>query len=105
MTNQRVAILDGSSSLYPSPNSVKPPSESNSNSMPGLQPIPQFREIVTEVVKTALAAGDVQPGKIARVDMGVVCECTAVRRLAKAMHARVAEVLIAAANSKTPRPS
>ncbi|KAF9453911.1 MED14-domain-containing protein [Macrolepiota fuliginosa MF-IS2] len=101
MTNQRIAILDGSCSLHPAPDSTK--SSSSDLSAVGLKPIPQFREIVTEVVKTALAADEIRPCKIARLDMGVVCECTAVRRLAKAIHARVAEVLATpTAVSKVP---
>jgi len=59
-----------------------------------LQPIPYFREIVAEVVKDGLMAGDVRPGKIARVDTGVVCECTTVHKLARAIHVRVVEALM-----------
>ncbi|KAF5351922.1 hypothetical protein D9756_007453 [Leucocoprinus leucothites] len=102
MTNQRIAILDGSHSLYPSSpsslssttSSTKPSTSTTSGgSSHGLQPIPQFRDIIAEVVKSGLAAGDIRPGKIARIDSGVVCEYTAVRKLARAIHTRVAEIL------------
>lgn len=98
MKGQRVAILDGSCSLYPSPDSAKSPPESNTDSQDSLQHIPQFSSIITEVVKAALVAGDIRPGKIARVDKGVVCECSAVRRLARAIHTRVAEALAVSDN-------
>ncbi|KXN90150.1 Mediator of RNA polymerase II transcription subunit 14 [Leucoagaricus sp. SymC.cos] len=100
MTKQRIAILDGSCSLYAfssHPDPAKPTSLEDSNQ--GLQPIPQFREIVAEVVAAALAAGDVRPYKTARLDMGVVCECSAVRQLARAIHTRVAEALVSAATA------
>lgn len=122
MTNQRIAILDGSYSLHPSSSpsladsTFSTQSLSSSSSMTTiattstlkksnartcgesnhgvLQPIPYFREIVAEVVKDGLMAGDVRPGKIARVDTGVVCECTTVHKLARAIHARVVEALM-----------
>ncbi|KAJ3571005.1 hypothetical protein NP233_g4045 [Leucocoprinus birnbaumii] len=102
MTNQRIAILDGSHSLYPASSplssSSKPPlptSTSPRDVSQGLQPIPQFSEIIAEVVKYGLTTGEVRPGKIARIDSGVVCDCTAVRKLARAIHMRVVEVLAA----------
>lgn len=107
MTGQRVAILDGSCSLYasrsPSSDSIKPHigEFSSDSTTVGLRPIPRFQEIVTEVVKCALAAGDIRPGKVARVDTGVVCECTTVRKLARVIHTRVAENLAAAGGSKS----
>jgi len=123
MTKQRIAILDGSYSLHPSsssfagPTSVtKPPISSSStntttpvaNSTPKksnartfgesshgvLQPIPYFREIIAEVAMEGLRRGDIRPGKIARVDSGVVCECAAVHKLSRAIHSRVVEVLV-----------
>ncbi len=96
MKDQRVAILDGSCSLYPS--SPSSSSSSGPDSRSGLQHIPQFSNIVTEVVKAALVAGDIRPGKVARIDMGVVCECNAVRKLTRAIHTHVVEVLGASDN-------
>jgi len=122
MTKQRIAILDGSYSLHPSPSSLAGPTSTTkpltssstimtttiANLTPKksnvrtfgesnhgvLRSIPYFREIIAEVVKDGLTAGDIRPGKIARVDSGVVCECTAVHKLARAIHSRVVEVLM-----------
>jgi mediator of RNA polymerase II transcription subunit 14 len=107
MTGQRVAILDGSSSFYATPNSTKSSlgGSSPDSTEVGLRPLPHFNSIVTAVVKKALAAGDIRAGKIARVDLGVICECADVRKLARAIHSRVADVLVAAAggnNSGVP---
>lgn len=120
MTKQRIAILDGSYLLHPSsssfagPTSTTKPSSSTmttttmANSTPKksntrtfgdsnhgvLQPIPYIREIIAEVVMEGLRTGDIRPGKIARVDSGVVCECAAVHKLSRAIHSRVVEVLM-----------
>jgi mediator of RNA polymerase II transcription subunit 14 len=67
----------------------------------GLRPLPHFDSIVTTVVKKALATGDVRAGKIARVDLGVICECADVRKLARAIHSGVADVLVAAGGNNS----
>lgn len=67
----------------------------------GLQPLPHFNSIVIAVVKKAMATGEVRAGKIARVDRGVICECADVRKLARAIHSRVADFLVAAGGSNS----
>lgn len=92
MTNQRVAILDGSHSLFditPSGSSATGLSRGSVDDSLGLQPIPRFQEIVTGVVQDVIASGDVVLGKIAVVDVGVVCDAASVRHIGKAIHAKV----------------
>ncbi|KAJ7287402.1 mediator complex subunit MED14-domain-containing protein [Mycena rebaudengoi] len=90
MTNERVLILDGSRSLF---NTGSSPSEERTDTQLGLQPIPRFREIVLDVVKSLISSGAASPGKIAPLDVGVVCETHVVRTLTGRIYAAVIEAV------------
>jgi len=111
MTEQRVAILDGSHSLFLSgnpPSSLadtkgkkaahQPSSSKNSlnqgqndhqhdNETLGLRPIPGFSQIVVDAIRDVTFTAPL--GKIAPIDVGVVCDVSAVRALGRAIHDRV----------------
>jgi mediator of RNA polymerase II transcription subunit 14 len=111
MKDQRVAILDGSHSLYGpdiassqasvsgSPKRGVQQSSSSHGDGLGLQPIPRFREILREAVGEVLASNSIGQheamgrGQIVLVDVGVVCETAAVRAVTRALHARVVDSL------------
>jgi len=93
MSNQRIAILDASHSLF----DVQIPDKS-ARKEPGidalvLQPIPQFRDIVSDAVRSHLDAAEIQMGKVAVVDVGAVCDATGVGVLARSIHAKVLQTL------------
>ena len=106
MTEGRIAILDASHSLFPAgnppsssssrkaKNAAQPPSrkgtrdQSRDESILGLHPIPSFAEIVTDAVREVSSTGSVL-GKIAPIDVGIVCDAPAVRLLGRAVHERV----------------
>ena len=100
MKGQRVAILDGSYSLFgPQEMGVGKGKGTNGDGL-GLRPIPRFREIVQEAVAEVLLSGSasshadgVVRGKIVPVDVGIVCNTDAVRAVARALHGRVAKEL------------
>jgi len=111
MTEQRVAILDASYSLFPPgqppvDNKVKKEilqSISRRNSLAqgqeqehdmalGLRPIPGFSQIITDAIRDATFVTH-HLGNIAPIDVGVVCEISAVRVLGRAIHDRVRERL------------
>jgi mediator of RNA polymerase II transcription subunit 14 len=104
MTGQRVAILDGSHSLFltrtlqslPTPadaDTTQPSASSGSrdqdlgDSTLGLQPIPGFNEIILDAIREVASTGTL--GKIASIDVGVVCDTSAVRAIGRAIHDRV----------------
>jgi mediator of RNA polymerase II transcription subunit 14 len=101
MKGQRVCILDGSHSLFgpgadPATSSPKKhatvlPSVPDVNDKLGLQPIPHFQEVVLDAVRevTSSESGRLELGKIAPVDVGVVCAASAVRAVGQAIHRRV----------------
>ena len=104
MKGQRVAILDGSYSLFGPPETGVGKEKRTNGDELGLRPIPRFREIVQEAVAEVLRSGSgswsssqaadgVVRGKIVPVDVGVVCSTEAVRAVARALHARVAKEL------------
>lgn len=96
MTEQRVAILDGSHSLFLS---GEVPSGSGADrttfSIGGherdstltLQPIAGFNEIVQDAVREVITFGT--PGKVVPVDVGVICDASTVRAMGRAIHDRV----------------
>lgn len=92
MTNERVLILDGSRSLF---NTGSSPPEERTDTQLGLQPIPRFREIVLDVVKSLISSssGAASPGKIAPLDVGVMCETHVVRTLTGRIYAAVIEAV------------
>lgn len=109
MTEQRVAILDASHSLFPPGNPPAPPppttrkgkkaaqaqTHSRKNTADrvqvddsmGLQPIPGLTEIVLDAIRDATSRGLV--GNLAPIDVGVVCDAADVGVLGRAMHDRV----------------
>ncbi|KAK0454745.1 mediator complex subunit MED14-domain-containing protein [Armillaria borealis] len=75
MTERRVAILDGSHSLFSLPSSTD-------DAQLGLKPIPNFAQIISEL------SG---PGR--RLDVGIVCRVDEVGGIAREVHDRVVKQL------------
>lgn len=92
MSDRRVAILDGSHSLFASSTPAMTAASTNENpdTMLGLRPIPQFEQIVTSIVQGAISSGELQPGKVAIIGVGVICDTSAVKSLGQALHNAVA---------------
>ncbi|KAK0212615.1 mediator complex subunit MED14-domain-containing protein [Desarmillaria ectypa] len=78
MTERRVAILDGSHSLFSLPSSITPTSDAQL----GLKPIPNFAQIISEL-----------PGPGRRLDVGIVCRVDEVGGMAREVHDRVVKQL------------
>ena len=53
----------------------------------GLRPIPGFSEIIVDAIRDATLTASL--GKIAPIDVGVVCDVSAVRALGRAIHDRL----------------
>ena len=111
MTEQRIAILDASHSIFvddASTSKSKPPSNgpsgnanghnknsssslsSSSSSNPSsvdysvlLQPIPEFKKVITEIVARERGNG------VFSLDVGVICGVGAMKRVGKALHDRL----------------
>lgn len=109
MTGKRIAILDGSYSLFQG--NVIPPSQLDSGSGSdsyshthsnsdldriGLEPIPDFRTLVLDAVR-ATRPRSPQSGaggrRIAPIDVGVVCEGGTIGPVIRALHERVLKKL------------
>jgi mediator of RNA polymerase II transcription subunit 14 len=89
MTGQRVAILDGSRSLF---DIGVPTSATNRKTLDEhicWQPIPGLEEIVLESVKELLSASGVASGNITNIGVGVICDTSTVTPLIRAIHTRV----------------
>jgi hypothetical protein len=95
MTEQRIAILDASYSIFsadipvsrhkPSPNGTNADGNNNKNSNSVdssvmLQPIPDFKKVVSGIV-----AGESGNG-VFSIDVGLICGVDAVKRVGKALH-------------------
>lgn len=78
MTERRIAILDGSHSLFSLPSTTTPVDDAQL----GLRPIPNFTQIINEL------SG---PGR--RLDVGVVCRVEEVGVIAREVHERVVKQL------------
>lgn len=89
MSDQRIAILDASHSLF----DVQISKGLEDVDLLVLQPIPQFRDIVSEAVRTGLDAGNFKMGTVADIDVGVVCDATGVSLLTRLIHAQVLQKL------------
>jgi len=96
MTEQRVAILDGSHSLFLSGEvSSSSSADRTTFSIGGherdstltLQPIAGFNEIIQDAIREVITFGT--PGKVVPVDVGVVCDASTVRAVGRAIHDRV----------------
>lgn len=93
MSEQRVAILDASHSLFDMQTSGKVAATDPVFDKLVLQPIPGMREIVREAVQTELGSGNVAIGKVAAIDVGVICNAAAVGPLTKIIHAQILDRL------------
>jgi len=89
MSDQRVAILDASHSLF----DVQTRKGLDEVDQLVLQPIPQFRDIVSDTVRTVLGAGNFKLGKVAVIDVGVICDTTGVAMLTRLIHVQVLQKL------------
>ncbi|EJF59964.1 hypothetical protein DICSQDRAFT_171682 [Dichomitus squalens LYAD-421 SS1] len=85
MTGTRIVILDGSHTLFDEPaysrgpRKARTPSRVTSLANTGaLQPIPDFRALVSEVIKEDVLQG--VKGQFAPIDIGVICDITATPR-------------------------
>lgn len=94
MSDQRIAILDASHSLF-GPNATDGNAMKIDHDLADLvlQPIPQFKEIVDIAVRDALAGGTLNSGKTAAMEVGMVCDAVGVRALTKVVHNQVLERL------------
>jgi mediator of RNA polymerase II transcription subunit 14 len=94
MSEQRIAILDASHSLFGS-------NSTNADSLAAdaatssliLRPIPQFREIVAQAVRDARSSGKFASSRIAAIEVGVICDAGGVRALSKVIHSQILEHL------------
>jgi hypothetical protein len=86
MTNERVAVLDASQSIF----DVPARDAAGPNQIDGaLQPIPDFSAAVAEVVRESMKSGAIKPRQTALVDVGFVCDAAVVQPLALAIHKKV----------------
>ncbi|KAI6045803.1 mediator complex subunit MED14-domain-containing protein [Pisolithus marmoratus] len=90
MTDKRVVVLDASCSLFQ--RSSGPRTEEDTESL-AFQPIPDFRNLVTEAVRSARPPGVVNKERVAVIDIGVVCEGGSVGPVLRALHERVLKKL------------
>lgn len=88
MTDDRAAIFDASYSFHPGKKdssgdiSMSEPTTSDST----LKPIPDYSTIVFDCVREALASESVVHGKIAPVDVAVVCDKSFIGPLIRAVY-------------------
>ncbi|KAJ3733741.1 MED14-domain-containing protein [Lentinula guzmanii] len=105
MSDDRVAILDASYSFHPSlsPSTRSKREEKDASgdvvmleptvSDHTLKPIPDYLTIVLDCVRQALESGNAIPGKIAPVDVALICHKTSVKPLIRAVYTQVAAKL------------
>lgn len=84
MNGNRVAILDGSHSLF-----AQKQSDDRADSKLGLQPIPGFRDIVSSSVAEVMASEIITSGTVAAIDVGVICDTASVGSLGRTIHNKV----------------
>ncbi|KAF8629115.1 hypothetical protein AX17_005701 [Amanita inopinata Kibby_2008] len=90
MSNQRLAILDGSHSLFDTHESKDTIFKSDDECRKlCLQPIPHFQEIVLDTVKEATLLDRHSLGQVAIIGPGVVCKTRTISVLGGAIHSRV----------------
>ena len=82
MANSQVLITDASNSLY---FAGEPKSTIDSSLL--LQPIPDFRSIVSEVRKGII--GSEASRRVVSIDIGIICHTSAVGVVGRALHERV----------------
>jgi mediator of RNA polymerase II transcription subunit 14 len=103
MTDDRVGIFDASHSFhsFSSSSPVKLEKDASGDvvmsdtAVPDstLISIPDYSSIVLACVRQALASEDAVPGKIAPVDVGVICDKSSVKSLIRAVYSQVAAKL------------
>lgn len=103
MAGARVVILDGSHSLFDDSadghtlRRLSGPSKAfasrDREPIAALQPIPDFRTLVQDAIKGAVARG--VAGQFAPIDIGVICDVSAVRVVGRLLYERVLEKLSA----------
>ncbi|KAJ4468331.1 MED14-domain-containing protein [Lentinula aciculospora] len=98
MTDDRVAIFDASYSFHPS-FTAKMEEKDGSGDVVMSEPavsehtlklIPDYSTIVLDCVRQALDSGDTSPGKIAPVDVALICDKTSIKPLIRAVYTQVA---------------
>ncbi|KAF8637952.1 hypothetical protein AX16_010585 [Volvariella volvacea WC 439] len=102
--DKRVAIIDASHCVCladrkKNVTASNDPNSSSSSDSPGLQPIPQFSEVIISAAKQAVLRGSAKPGRVAVIDVGVVCDASAVQGLGRIIHRGVVEKLKAQSGS------
>jgi mediator of RNA polymerase II transcription subunit 14 len=89
MSGQRVAILDGSHSLF----EISMPSSSEKGDIMDehvcWQPIPGLEGIIMDAVKEAVSISGVAAGNITVVGVGVICDTSIVGLLGRTIHTKV----------------
>jgi mediator of RNA polymerase II transcription subunit 14 len=91
MSEHRVAVLDGSYSLFSASKSTPAPSSPVKNASLTLLPIPGFKDVLKAAVDELQSGGF--KGVMVNVDVGFVCECSDVRSVCKVLHRMVEEAL------------
>lgn len=87
MTEQRIAILDSSHSLFGSSSSPT----SSSSDLHSLLPIPDFEALVIDAIKSVRIKDE--HVRVACIDAGVICDSSFVSGVARALHERVLKKL------------
>ncbi|KIK79206.1 hypothetical protein PAXRUDRAFT_161917 [Paxillus rubicundulus Ve08.2h10] len=96
LTGKRIAILDASHSLFQGA-AAAPSSQDDADGF-GFQPIPDFRAMILDAVRSTRPLSSetevsTSGGKVAPIDVGVVCEGSAVGPVIKTLHERVLKKL------------
>lgn len=93
MRNERVAILDGAHSLFQAKEQLSNAKTAHAHDAVGLRAIPGFRQLVLDAIKDVGAGVS---GKMASIDVGVVCDAPVANAIGKALFSRVLTALKAA---------
>lgn len=94
MTGQRVAILDGSRSLFDTGTSSSTSKSETLDDHVWWQPIPGLEEIVVDAVKEVVSVSGVAPSNITAIGVGVICDTSTVSLLVRAIHTKVLKKLL-----------
>lgn len=86
MKGNRVAILDGSHPLFAQNQSDD---RVFVESKLGLQAIPGFQDIVSSAVNEVMALGNLTPGTVAAIDVGIICDTASVGLLGRTIHNKI----------------
>ena len=94
MTSQRVAILDGSRSLFETGISSSSTKCETLDDHIWWQPIPGLEGIVVDAVKEVASVSGVAPSSITPIGIGVICDTSTVSFLVRAIHTKVLKKLL-----------